>query len=218
MTLDIDLFWSFRSPYSYFATPRLIALEAEWDLKINIRPVYPIAIRQPDFFEREDPLWMGYLFTDIIRLSQYLNMPLGMLNPDPILIDPETGRADTNQPHIHRLTRLGAVAAEHYNGLALLYALSEEIWSGRDWTAPGHLQSVVGKIGFDLVALEKDIDQRTDAIDAVIADNAVALQAAGHWGVPTMAYKNEAFFGQDRIDMLIWRLQQDGLQRRTETG
>ena len=25
-SLSIDLFWSFRSPYSYLATPRLVAL------------------------------------------------------------------------------------------------------------------------------------------------------------------------------------------------
>jgi 2-hydroxychromene-2-carboxylate isomerase len=218
MTLDIDLFWSFRSPYSYFATPRLIALEAEWDLKFNIRPVYPIAIRQPDFFEREDPMWMDYVLTDIIRLSQYLDMPLGMLNPDPILIDTETLRAHKDQPHIHRLTRLGTAAAEHKDGLAFLYAISEEIWSGRDWTAPGHLGSVVGKIGFDLAALDNDIERRADQLDTTIADNAAALSAAGHWGVPTMAYNGEAFFGQDRIDMLLWRLQQHGLQRRAKTG
>jgi hypothetical protein len=32
MTLSIDLFWSFRSPYSYLATPRLVEMEREYDL------------------------------------------------------------------------------------------------------------------------------------------------------------------------------------------
>jgi 2-hydroxychromene-2-carboxylate isomerase len=45
MTLEHDLFWSFRSPYSYLVTPRLIELEREYDVKTNVRPVYPIAVR-----------------------------------------------------------------------------------------------------------------------------------------------------------------------------
>ena len=35
-----------------------------------------------------------------------------------------------------------------------------------------------------------------------------------HWGVPTFAFENEPFFGQDRIDLLIWRMESKGLARR----
>jgi SAM-dependent methyltransferase len=52
MTLEIDLFWSFRSPYSYLATPRLVELEAKHDLTIHVRPVLPIAVRIDGFFDR----------------------------------------------------------------------------------------------------------------------------------------------------------------------
>ena len=53
MTLDYDLFWSFRSPYSYLVTPRLVALERDYDVRANVRPVLPIAVRQPDFFTEQ---------------------------------------------------------------------------------------------------------------------------------------------------------------------
>ena len=33
-------------------------------------------------------------------------------------------------------------------------------------------------------------------------------------GVPTFVFENEPFFGQDRIDLLIWRMQGTGLTRR----
>jgi 2-hydroxychromene-2-carboxylate isomerase len=36
--------------------------------------------------------------------------------------------------------------------------------------------------------------------------HAQALTAAGHWGVPTMTYRGEVFFGQDRIDVLTWHI------------
>ena len=38
--------------------------------------------------------------------------------------------------------------------------------------------------------------------------------AAGHWGVPTMVFDGEPFFGQDRLDLLVWRMRQAGLQER----
>lgn len=41
--------------------------------------------------------------------------------------------------------------------------------------------------------------------------NHQALDAAGHWGVPTMVVRGEPFFGQDRIETLRWRLDQFGL-------
>jgi 2-hydroxychromene-2-carboxylate isomerase len=41
MSLSYDLFWSFRSPYSYLLTPRLLELGRDFDVKANVRPVYP---------------------------------------------------------------------------------------------------------------------------------------------------------------------------------
>ena len=51
VNLEVDVFWSFRSPYSYLATPKMIALERQWELKFNICPVYPIAIRLDGWFK-----------------------------------------------------------------------------------------------------------------------------------------------------------------------
>ena len=34
-----------------------------------------------------------------------------------------------------------------------------------------------------------------------------------HWGVPTMVFQGEPFFGQDKIELLLWRMQQKGLER-----
>ena len=45
MTLAIEVYWSFRSPWSYLATPRSASWQREYDLDVVFRPVYPIAIR-----------------------------------------------------------------------------------------------------------------------------------------------------------------------------
>ena len=57
MSLAVDCFWSFRSPYSYLATGRMLQLVREWDIELAVRPVLPLAIRTPEFFERVHPLW-----------------------------------------------------------------------------------------------------------------------------------------------------------------
>ena len=41
----IDVYWSFRSPYSYLATPDLLKLEADYEVELSLRVVLPIAIR-----------------------------------------------------------------------------------------------------------------------------------------------------------------------------
>ena len=83
MTLAIDLFWSFRSPYSYLATPRLVELARDFDLDVRVRPVLPIAVRDPEFFQRSNPLWVGYLLRDVGRIAQYNGMTIGWPSPDP---------------------------------------------------------------------------------------------------------------------------------------
>nr|HMN55489.1 DsbA family protein [Sphingopyxis sp.] len=77
MSLSADLFWSFRSPYSYLAIGRYRALMASHDVTINLRPVYPLAVRQPDFFERNHPNWLSYTMRDMIRVAQFHGIPFG---------------------------------------------------------------------------------------------------------------------------------------------
>jgi adenylate cyclase len=42
--------------------------------------------------------------------------------------------------------------------------------------------------------------------EACLTENNLALRVAWHWGVPTMVFEGEPFFGQDRFDMLFWRM------------
>jgi 2-hydroxychromene-2-carboxylate isomerase len=216
MTLTIDLFWSFRSPYSYLATPRLAAMEREYDLSIRVRPVYPLAVRSGEFFSQVNPLWIPYLMRDTYRLAQMLGMPYRWPRPDPVVVDPATRAATPNQPYIHRLTPLGCAAAEAGRGLAFLDEVSRVIWSGEidNWHTGEHLTKAAARAGLDLAELDARISAAPDKYEAIIQQNQTAHREAGHWGVPTMVFEGEPFFGQDRIDVLLWRLQQNGLAKR----
>ena len=216
MTLSIDLFWSFRSPYSYLATPRLCEMARDYDLTVNVRPVYPIAVRAGEFFSQVNPLWVGYLMRDTMRLAQMLELPYRWPRPDPVVVDINTRAATPNQPYIHRLTRLGCAAAEIGRGLPFLREISDTIWNGRidGWNEGEHLAKAAARAGTDLAELDAKISADPDKYEAIILENQKAHQAAGHWGVPTMAFEGEPFFGQDRLDVLLWRLKQKGLQAR----
>jgi 2-hydroxychromene-2-carboxylate isomerase len=214
-TLAADLYWSFRSPYSYLATRRYRALADDYDLSITLRPVYPLAIRQPDFFERNHPNWLGYTFRDVVRVAQYLGIPVAPPRPDPIVQDIATRAIAVDQPYIFRLTRLGQAAARRGQGLAFADEVSRLIWGGTEnWHQGDHLASAAGRAGLDFAELEAEAAADAEALDAEIAGSQAALEAAGHWGVPTFVFDGEPFFGQDRIDLAVWRMQQAGLKQR----
>jgi 2-hydroxychromene-2-carboxylate isomerase len=216
-TLAVDVFWSFRSPYSYLATPRLVRLAAEYDVDVRVRVVLPIAVRIPGFFATVNPLWPPYLLRDTMRIAEYEGIPYGWPRPDPIVQDYATRQVAAEQPYIHRLSRLGAAAAERGRGLPFVAEVSRVIWGGdvESWHEGTHLAYAAACAGLDLDALDAAVAADTPRWDAVIAENQTALEAAGHWGVPTMVFAGEPFFGQDRIELLIWRLKQQGLRART---
>lgn len=216
MTLSVDVFWSFRSPYSYLATPQLLALQAEYDLEVVVRPVLPIAVRIDGFFKRVNPLWPPYLARDIYRLGQMQGTPIRWPRPDPIVMDIASGEVPADQPHIHRLTRMGQAAAEAGKGLAYISEVGTLIWSGAtdNWHEGDHLAKAARRAGLDPEALEAAARDEADRLDQAIEGNQKALETAGHWGVPTMVFEGEPFFGQDRLEVLLWRMKQNGLQAR----
>jgi 2-hydroxychromene-2-carboxylate isomerase len=215
-TLDVDVFWSFRSPYSYLATPRLVQLAAEYDLAIHVRPVLPIAVRIPGFFDTVNPLWPPYLLRDTMRIAQYLGIDYGWPRPDPIAQDWSTRQVAAEQPYIHRLTRLGVAAEQRGRGLPFIAEVSAVIWNGKidGWHEGPHLADATARAGLDLAELDAVVAREAAALDAAIERNQRDHLAAGQWGVPTMVFEGEPFFGQDRLDLLVWRLQQHGLARR----
>ena len=216
MTHTVDLYWSFRSPYSYLVVPRLLELERDWDAKVNVKPVLPIAVRQPEFFANSDPLWFSYLMRDCVRSAEFAGMPLRWPRPDPVLMDFATRTYPKEQPHIHRLTRLGALAAERGKGLAVLRAVSHLIWSGEvdGWHEGDHLARAFGEAGCDLAEMDAVQAADADRLDAVIKANEADQRGGGHYGVPLMVYEAEPFFGQDRYDQLVWRMRQKGMAAR----
>ena len=214
MSLAFDLFWSFRSPYSYLLTPRLVELVRDHDVTCNVRIVYPIAVRQADFFANADPLWVFDLMKDTYRTAEYLGMPYRWPNPDPVLMDSATRTYPKEQPYIHRLSHLGVAAAERGKGLAFIAEVSALIWNGEtdNWHEADHLARAAERAGLDLAEMDAALAANEAHYITQIETNQVDQRKAGHYGVPLMALDGEPFFGQDRFDQLVWRLKQKGMR------
>ncbi|WP_425229794.1 2-hydroxychromene-2-carboxylate isomerase [Sphingomonas sp.] len=215
VVVDAQLFFSFRSPYSYLALVRWRAVLRELTLKLDARPVYPLAIRQPDFFERNHPNWLRYTRLDVLRLAAFHGIAMGRPDPDPIIQDLATRSIAAEQPQIFRLVRMGQAAARQGAGFAFADAVMPLIWDGEgSWTAAGRLEQAVTAAGLDWTMLAAAAESEAQILDEEVAANQAALEAAGHWGVPTLVFAGEPFFGQDRIELALWRMRQAGLQRR----
>ena len=215
MTLTAELYFSFRSPYSYLSVGRYRAMTEEYDLNIALRPVYPLAIRQPDFFKRNHPNWLGYTMRDMLRVATFHRIPFGVPRPDPIVQDMTTGAIASEQPHIRRVTRMGQAAARRGAGLVFAHEAGQMIWGGQGgWNEGGHLERALDAAGLGVEEILAEVESEGEALDTEISANQDALEAAGHWGVPTLVFDDEPFFGQDRIEMAEWRMKQKGLSRR----
>ncbi|MHB0770914.1 DsbA family protein [Bradyrhizobium sp. 5.13L] len=216
MSLSVDLFFSFRSPYSYLALPKTLKLVQDYDLAVNLRPVYPLALRVPGFFKKANPQFARYVVRDSTRVAEYEGIPFRFPRPDPIVQNMTTLEVAAEQPYIHRLTRLGAMAQLEGRSLVFTSEIARVLWDGSvtGWNEGDHLARAAEKAGFDLAAMDAAITADPDRYERVIAENEKDHAASGHWGVPTFVFEKEPFFGQDRIDLLVWRMRSKGLVQR----
>lgn len=213
MPEQIDVYYSFRSPYSYLATPDMVALERDYDVAVHLRPVLPIAVRASDFFSPANAQRARYIIRDWPRRAEFLGMPHVWPDPDPIVQDMATFKIAEDQPLIYRLTKLGVEAERQGKGPAWAFHVSGLIFSGvTGWDDPAILGAAAAKAGLDLAAMDAAIEDGDHMQE--IERNQDALAAAGHWGVPTFVLRDEPFFGQDRVELLRWRMDKLGIARR----
>ena len=89
----VDVYWSFRSPYSYLATPDMLSIQGEYAVSVNLRVVMPIAIRDPDIlFTEAAKVRFKYIQLDWARRADFLGLPNKWPSPDPIVQDLKTLR------------------------------------------------------------------------------------------------------------------------------
>lgn len=211
---SIEVYWSFRSPYSYLATPGMVAIKSDYAVDLRFRPVLPIAVRSPDFFNPENLKRGRYIMQDWPRQARFLGLSDQWPSPDPIVQDMKTFKIAPDQPYIYRLTHLGIEAQRRGRGIEFAAEVSALLFSGvRGWDQDSHLTDATSRAGLDLADMEATIAQAGDSHAQEVEANHEALATASHWGVPTFVFDGQPYFGQDRIATLRWQLDNAGLNK-----
>lgn len=203
----LDIYWSFRSPYSYLALSRLEKIIARDEITHSMRFVRPLALREDKFFKKVRPQWLPYLIKDVVREAEMLGVPFAAPQPDPITMNMETGDVATEQPNMMRLMNIG-IAAEisAQSGFTVAKSIADKIWSGLPgWNESNQLKNAIAQAGHSLETLENWAADNTTTINDALKNNEHD-QMVHHWGVPLMVLDNEPYFGQDRINTLEWYL------------
>jgi 2-hydroxychromene-2-carboxylate isomerase len=146
--LEVDVYWSMRSPYSYLVLDRLVWLNSNYNVNVNIRPVLPVAVRSTKGGSGKAGGLFGlpYKVPDTIhdapRQGKYLGIPFNFPVPDPVwqvwnpgsyVPGPENWlftHPPEKQPYIFWLTRLACYASQQGKAIDFVNQVSYLIWSG----------------------------------------------------------------------------------------
>ena len=211
--IPVTLYWSMRSPYCYFVLDRALALAARPEVALDLRIVLPGVFRFPERFAAQSDLRSDYFAMDCRRTAAFLDLPFARPRPDPVVFEPDGRHASPEQPYIWRLSYLALLANRQGKGLDFLDHVMRLLWDGgtENWDQGDHLARAMAKAGLDLATLEALAAEQREDLHRELLASGKALEATGHWGVPTFVVGDEPFFGQDRFDQLLWRLAEKGV-------
>ena len=215
--MKIDLYFSYRSPYSYLILPRMLKLKEKYDIEINFKVVYPIAIRMPEWFEGKN--FFTFFFFKMIDMrlqAKKLGIPFtSKLKPDPIRQNIITGKISSHQPYIFDICHLGQMAQMKGVGMEFAFEVSSLIFGGvENWNTDENLSEAAKKVGLDLNQLRESVNVHEEEIIGQIKQNQVDQLNAGHHGVPLTVIGDKHFFGQDQFDKIMETLKENGLKER----
>src|SRR5256885_12152271 len=192
---DKTIFYYFspQSPWAYMGHLRLIEIAEKHDAAIRVRPidlgrVFPAAGGLP--LAKRPPQRQAYRLLELKRWSEYLNLPL-TIQPR---FFPVTG--DQAPRLIIASLNEGVQVA-----LRLTWALMRAVWTeDRDVADPDTLRDIIGELGLNADALlhHADAGPIQDAYDRYTQE----AIGRGVFGVPTYFYRDELFWGQDRLEFL----------------
>ena len=215
--MKIDLYFSYRSPYSYLILPRMLKLKEKYDIEINFKVVYPIAIRMPEWFEGKN--FFTFFFFKMIDMrlqAKKLGIPFTTkLKPDPIRQNIMTGKISSHQPYVFDICHLGQIAQMKGVGMEFAFEVSSLIFGGvENWNTDENLSEAAKKVGLDLIQLRESVNVHEEEIIGQIKQNQVDQLNAGHHGVPLTVIGDKHFFGQDQFDKIMKTLKENGLKER----
>lgn len=195
MSTTIDYYFSTSSPWTYLGSGRFIDLAKRIGATVNVYPVhYGLIFPQSGGLPlpKRAPQRQAYRLMELRRWRDYLGIP--------IVVEPK------NFPSQAPLSAQTIIAAREagQDALALSDAILTALWrDDRNIDDPTEVAAIAESVGLDGHAL---VDAAPRYADRYAADSEKAL-AAGVFGAPSWVLEDgEVFWGQDRLDLLRWRL------------
>jgi 2-hydroxychromene-2-carboxylate isomerase len=190
MPRTVEIFYDFRSPYSYLAFTRLLTM----DVPLTLRPMQILTV-----MER-----VGNVPTTITCAAKgrYARADLGrwaqryqlMLNP-----------ADMRAVDGDACSRAVLATATPADALAVTMALYRACWSEANALASSaDIIAALAAAGIETAQIAAGIDLAETA--AALAANTDEAVARGVFGTPTMFVGDTMFFGNDRLDFVAEEL------------
>jgi 2-hydroxychromene-2-carboxylate isomerase len=199
MTESVDYYFTAISPWAYFGHDRFVAIAARHGAVIAVKPidyakVFPVSGGLP--LAKRAPQRQAYRLVELSRWRDHLGIPLNL--------QPKFAAAsgDPAAKWILAAAESGAAPA-----LALAGAIMRARWvEERDIADAATLAAIAGALGQDAAGLGAraefpDIAARYEALTQEAIDRQV-------FGAPTYIYRDELFWGQDRLDFLDRKLAQ----------
>lgn len=181
----IEVFLSFRSPYSYLAVPQLIELRDRYGVEVDVRPVLPMVMRGL-------PVSLAkrlYIVRDAKREADRLGIPFGRVS-DPL-----------GEGIGHCMAVFFNGALDKGLGLEFVRSVMQGIWAeARDVAHVPDLLFLAERAG--IAEAEATAALETGNWEQSAQANRDALTEMGLWGVPSFRIGEYSTWGQDRISFI----------------
>ena len=194
MANNVEYFFTPVSPFTYLGHDRFVAIAARHGVSIDVKPVdlgpvFAVSGGLP--LKQRAPQRQAYRLVELARWSTYLGLPLN-LQPRHFPVSP----AIASKWILAALSQQGAGSALKLTGALLRAVWAEE----RNIAESETVAAIASEQGLDAGALAEraataDIGGRYDALTQEAIDRQI-------FGAPTYIYRNEPFWGQDRLDFL----------------
>ena len=197
MTAAIDFYFACPSPWSYLATERLHDIAQRHGREVAYKPIdvgraWSTTGGGRPMGERPQ-VALDYRLVELPRWRAFRDVPL---NTEPKFFPVD------HWPSSRVIVAARLTGADVH---ALTVGFMRACWAEeRDIADPATIEAIAQAAGFDGAALLAASGEAA-VTDAIATDTDQAM-AAGAWSVPSMVVDGELFFGQDRLELIEWRL------------
>ncbi len=197
-TTDIDVYISLNSPWTYLGWSRFRGLVDRYNLNVSIKPtrfsdVFAVTGGLP--LPKRAPERRAYRMMELKRWRDRLGLP--------IALEPKSFPAD----EVLGVRLLIAATLQGLNGVRLAEEIGRAVWElDQSIAEPAVLSAAATRAAIDAPAVLAAAPPSA-SLDAVWDANTAEAIKSGVFGAPSYVLPTgEIFWGQDRLDLLEWRL------------